>query len=298
MGHRILVAMHHSRTILGLDLGGTKLAGARFDAHTLEIQASESAPTHAEMTFDYVREEIVQCIDSLRDEHTVAVGIGVPGPVDAVTKRIVRLPNIPGAEGFDLASYVQDRVGLPVIVENDARCFTFAEALLGAGRGESVVIGVIMGTGVGGGIVIDGKLFSGARGYAGEFGHMLMIPGKPPFDTQDRRGEVEQFLSGTAMGKRCEQAATPHDYLNGDACAFMQPHIFEEVAWLLTSLTHAIDPSVVIFGGGAGRALQPHLPKVAQQLRRWMLPGVPPPKLTIGQLEHASIRGAAMLTKI
>ncbi len=290
------------RSLIGIDLGGTKIASARFDAQTLETQESTLDITRADLTFDFVREQILQCIGALRDAGTVAVGIGVPGPVERVSRRIVRLPNIPGAEGFDLAEFVQQRTGLPTIIENDANCFTFAEATLGIGRGEPVVAGIVMGTGVGGGIVIDGKIFHGARGFAGEIGHMLLVPGRPPYDTKDkpacpadRRGEVEQFLSGTAMRRRCEQAKTPQDFLSGEVCAFMRPEIFQEVAWLITNLTHAIDPSMIIFGGSAGRALKPHLPAVQQQLQRWLLPGVPAPTLAIGELPDAPLRGAAML---
>ena len=287
--------MTQAHTVIGIDLGGTKIAAARFNAETLEILRSDQEPTNAELTFEYVRGELLQCISELRDEHTIAVGIGVPGPVDAVTKRIVQLPNIKGADGFDLVSYVEEHTGLKTVIQNDSRCFTLAEALLGAGRGHSVVAGVIMGTGVGGGIVIDGKLLEGAHGFAGEFGHMLLVPGSPPYRTDDKRGEVEQFLSGKAMGLRCTQALDPKEYLSGQACAFMHPDIYREVAWFITSLTHAIDPSVVIFGGSAGRALKPHLAQIESELQRWMLPGVPPPRLTVGELEHGSMRGAALL---
>src|SRR5690606_34007907 len=133
----------------------------------------------------------------------------------------------------------------------------------------------------GGGIIIDGKIFRGANGFAGEIGHMLLKPGEPPYPTQDKRGEVEQFLSGTAMGKRCEAASHPGEYLEGEVCEFMRPDVFREVAWLVTNLTHLIDPSVIVFGGSAGHALKPHLSKVETELKKWMLPGTPIPALKI-----------------
>ena len=122
-------------------------------------------------------------------------------------------------------------------------------------KGHSVVVGITLGTGVGGGIVIDGKIFTGAHGYAAEIGHMLLRPGETPYPMEHPRGDAEEFLSGTAMGKRCKAAENPQEYLEGSVCSFLQPQVFEEVAWLCTSLTHLLDPSVIVFGGSAGERL-------------------------------------------
>lgn len=192
---------------------------------------------------------------------------------------------------------LEDRFDLPVFVENDVRCFTLSEAQLGAGKGKKVVVGITLGTGVGGGIVIDGQIFHGHHGYAGEIGHMLLKPGEPPFTTKDMRGDVEQFISGTAMGKRCEEAKSPEDYLkDGGACAFMQPSLFKEFAWTVASLTYLLDPSVIVIGGSAGRALKPHLKAVEKELKQWLLPHTPMPELAIAKLEHPGTLGAALLT--
>ena len=124
---------------------------------------------------------------------------------------------------------------------------------------------------------------------------MLLKPGEPPFVTEDKRGDVEQFVSGTALGKRCQEAKTPEEYLEGEVCGFLQPMIFREIAWIIVNVTHLMDPSVIVFGGSAGRALEPHFDEVREELKTWMLPNTPLPDLAIAELKDAATRGAALL---
>ncbi len=283
---------HHS--IIGIDLGGTKIALARFDAKTMEREDMKIIAT-PKTSYEEVETAVLDAIDSMKKENTVGIGIGVPGLVDRASGVIKIMPNIPGSENRDLASVIKQETELPVALANDAGCFTLAEAIDGAGKGHKIVIGITMGTGVGGGIVIDQKLFTGSHGFAAEIGHMLLQPGEPPYPTKNLRGEVEQFLSGTAMGKRCDAARKPEDYLEGEVCEWMRPEIFREVAWMVTNLTHLLDPSVIIFGGSAGRALKHHLASIKKELKGWMLPDAPMPELVIGTLDDAATRGAARI---
>ena len=115
--------------------------------------------------------------------------------------------------------------------------------------------------------------------------------------TTSMRGGVEQFLSGSAMGKRCSAAKRPEDYLEGEVCSFLQPEVLKEVAWLVTNLAHLLDPSIIIFGGSAGMALKSHLKEIEAELKKWMLPETPLPKLAAGQLKDAAMRGAAILVR-
>lgn len=289
--------MPPSASILGVDLGGTKTALALYDARTLERRFEQVLPTRAERGFDAVRSTLMREIDALRTLDTVAVGVGVPGLVHADTHRIFTMPNIPGAEGADLRADIEAHTGLPVVIENDARCFAFAEALVGAGKGHRVVVGVTLGTGVGGGIVIDGKLYHGARGFAGEVGHMLLMPGKPPYAADDDRGDAEQFLSGTALGRRCKGARTPAEYLEGEAGRSLRPQVIRELAWLVADLAYALDPSIIVFGGSVGRALKPYLREIESELPHWLLPRSQPPVIMCGILDDAARRGAALLAR-
>lgn len=284
-----------SSTIIGIDLGGTKTAIALFDRGTMKQLSVKVFPTEAHRGFSAVKMSLLSEIADLRRNDTVAIGLGVPGFINHVSGKIVTMPNIPGAEGMELAACFQYETRLPTVIENDARCFAYAEALLGAGKDHEVVLGVTLGTGVGGGIVINKKLYHGSHGYAGEIGHMLLQPGNPPYPTKDKRGEVEQFLSGTAMGKRCEAAESPEDYLEGQVCGFMQPQVFREVAWLIVNAVHTIDPSIIIFGGSAGRAMKSHFTEIETELQQWMLKGIEAPVLSASELSDPAVKGAALL---
>jgi len=282
-------------SILGIDLGGTKIAAARYNTATWNVEANEKLGTQAGKPFEEVVKNILNVIAKLRTPDTTAIGIGVPGLIKRPEGRILLLPNIPGAEDFPLEEKLKKETGLPVNVENDSSCFTLAEALHGAGKGQDIVVGITMGTGVGGGIVINGKLFQGSHGFSAEVGHMLLRPGEPPFNTKDKRGDAEQFLSGTALGKRCPKATNPKDYLEGSACQELHGAVVTEVAQLCASLTHCIDPAMIVFGGSAGRALTPHLKKIEQELNKWVYPGTPLPRLAIAKLESAGTLGAALI---
>jgi len=289
--------MPQHQTVIGVDLGGTKTDAARYDAVTWELQEKERIPTMADRAFGHVLDDTVNVVERLRDTSTVAVGLGIPGLVHQPDGTVLMLPNIPGAEGSPLKRQMEERLKLPVAVENDANCFTLAEALYGAGRGQEIVVGITLGTGVGGGIVMHGDLFRGSHGYAAEIGHMLLQPGLPPFATEDKRGDAEQFLSGSAMGKRCAQAKDPKQYLQGETCSFLHPALFQELAWLCTNITHLLDPSVLVLGGSAGKALKPHMQRIKQELLRWLLPGTPAPAIAMGELQEAATMGAALLAK-
>lgn len=283
-----------SHNVIGIDLGGTKIAAARYSGHGTVREAEERLPTKAERGFAQVIDEVVAVVQRLRTQDTLGVGIGVPGLIRQPEGRVIHTPNIPGGRDIPLKKILTERLGLDIVVENDANCFALAEARLGAGMGKRVVVGITMGTGVGGGIVINGKVLRGSNGFAAEVGHMLLVPGHPPFETQDKRGEVEQFFSGTAMGKRCAQAKTPQDYLEGEVCSFMQPEIFREVAWFVTNLTYLLDPSIIVFGGSAGLALGSHFGEIRKELETWTLPGTPLPELAVASVKDAGIVGAAL----
>ncbi len=279
-------------------MGGTKSAIGRFDAETWQLLRYERFPTRAGRGFKAVCDGIIATVRDWSDQSTVAVGVGVPGLVRSEDGVLLNAPNIPGSQNVPLRAVLQEGIGLPVAVENDAACFTLAEANLGAGRGLPVVLGVTVGTGVGGGIAVNGRLFQGSVGLAAEFGHMLLTPGSVPYESTDARGTVEQRLSGTALKKRCPLADNPDDYLSGDACASLRPDIIRELAWFCVNLTCVLNPSIIVFGGSAGSALGPHLLAIESEMRQWSLPGMPLPTLALRELEHPGTTGAALLTAL
>jgi len=160
--------------------------------------------------------------------------------------------------GRDLPGDLQRRIGLPVAVENDANCFALAEALRGAGRGHDVVFGVILGTGVGGGIVVGGRLLGGAQHIAGEWGHHSIDP-RGPACYCGGRGCVETYLSGPALlrayrergGSAEDAAAVAARWRAGeDLAVAVRDEYLQVFGRALGNLLSILDPDVVVLGGG------------------------------------------------
>ncbi len=277
-------------SVLGIDLGGTKIAIGVVDVISKKIRKIETFETNAARGYDAVMDDVVAAALRIAEKDTIAIGLGVPGLVERDTRRVRSMPNIPRSENTDPRALLEKALKLFVTIDNDARCFAYSEALVGAGKGKKVVIGLTLGTGVGGGVVIEKRLYEGAHGFAAEFGHMLLVPEHPPYDTADKRGDVEQFLSGTAMGRRSEEK-DPEKFV-----AALDGKLIREIAWFVTNLTAAFDPDMIVFGGAAGRALGSHLKEIEAELGTWMIAGMSRPQLAIAELEHAGVLGAALRT--
>lgn len=187
--------------VLGVDLGGTatKAGGLRIGAH--ELVGFRSRPTGAARPREEVLADVADDVRALAADApgpVMAVGIGVPAALTP-DGRIDVLPNFaPGWRGLDLARELEDATGLRTAVVNDARAFTLAEARAGAATSAKVAFGVTLGTGVGGGIAVDGRLFLGANGNAGEFGHHTFDP-HGPLCGCGSHGCVETYASAPAL---------------------------------------------------------------------------------------------------
>ena len=284
-------------SVIGIDVGGTKITAARYVLSSWKLDAEETVATEAAQGFASVLDRVAALVEKLRTPETSGIGIGLPGLIEQPSGKILHMHNIPGADGADAKQFFSKRFGVDVAIENDAHCFALAEAVHGVGKGKPVVIGVTLGTGVGGGIVVDGKIVHGHHGFAGEIGHMLLVPGKAPFGAGDRRGDSEEFLSGTALRSRAEAKEQPSAILTHAANHALRERFTEELAWFCVNLTYCLDPSIIVFGGGLGRSLDSLLPDVTVAMRRWMLPHTPMPELAIAKRKDAGTLGAALLCK-
>jgi glucokinase len=187
--------------VAGIDIGGTNIVGALVTHdHQLVDRAKRATPTEGPKAMIDVIVEIVKGLD----ERPSAVGVGVAGPVSqGVVTRPPNLTNWPAR--FDLQSRLQKTLGLPVEVGNDANVGALAEWAAGAGRGSRFMLGVWLGTGVGGGLIIEGQLYTGAMGAAGEFGHMVVHQGGARCGC-GRRGCIEAYAGRAAMERSAEMA--------------------------------------------------------------------------------------------
>jgi glucokinase len=262
---------------VGLDIGGTKILGVAVDLGTGTRLAEQKVATPTGR--DEVVEALGHVVDALAAEvgrRPVGVGIGAAGLVDV--DGVLRYgPNLPGVVDLDLRGALHERTGVAVVVDNDATTATVAEHRLGAARGVADVVYVALGTGIGGGIVLDGAVRRGAHGFGGELGHM-MIDRSGPLCACGRRGCWEAIASGTALGRLARRAVDDGrapgvlaaaggvaDAVGGEqavaAAAEGDPGaqaVLEEyagaVAVGIVSLVNALDPAVVVIGGGVVEA--------------------------------------------
>ena len=201
--------MPKPRLAAGVDLGGTKiysLVGDQ-DGHVL---GEDRRPTNAALGVDSVVERIVASVRaalnnaSLELTDVLGLGISTPGPCDPAHGLITEAPNL-GWVNVPLVELVRQKVGIPTLLENDAAAAAYGEMRFGAARGKQHVLYVTLGTGIGGGIIIDGRIYRGASGAAGEVGHMVLEPDGVLCNC-GARGCLEALASGTAIARDAQKA--------------------------------------------------------------------------------------------
>ncbi len=243
---------------IGIDLGGTKIEGVVLDRHR-QVIVRQRLPTESARGYEHIVEQVGRLAEALLAvaPESEVVGVGTPGAVSQRTGRMKNC-NTVCLNDRDLPGDLARRIGRAVRIENDANCFALAEAVAGAGRGAAVVFGVIMGTGVGGGIICGGQLLRGAQHIAGEWGHHCLDPSGPPCYC-GQRGCVERYVSGPAVEERFRArtgvAADMADIVararrgERDAGAVMDEFI-DRFGRALANVVNILDPDVIVLGGG------------------------------------------------
>ena len=310
---------------IGIDLGGTNIKAARVVAgrglvSTLRVETGASRGP------DHVLDQVESVIRSLMDEGPsgalLGIGIGAPGTINLEQTELIHPPNIPGWDRIDLGQLLQSRFGrgLQVVVENDANAAALGSAHYGAGRSCDTFLMVTLGTGVGGAIIVNGKLFRGTTGAAGEIGHMT-IDYNGPMDGSMIPGSIEAYVGQRFL---CEHARSLlHDYTDsmlyglagsdlgrltpemlsmaagsGDAGArFVLHWAGEKLGAVLGSCINFLDIRTVIVGGGVSRAgafiLEPAREAAQRYIKQGMHEGVKIIQETLGN--EAGMLGAAHL---
>lgn len=260
--------------LIAVDLGGTSIRTARFDAGGPPPLSQAKIATLASQGPDAVIERMVQAIEKvLPSERTsMRIGVGAPGPLDPRTGIILEAPNLPGWTNVPLRDILQGRLNCPVAVGNDANLAALGEWRYGAGRGSRDLLYLTISTGIGGGVIIDGRLLIGTRGLAAELGHMTVDPDGPMCGC-GQRGHLEAVASGPAIARRARQlieegrvsvlsgplaagreltaetvgeAAKSGDSLAREVLA----EAGEAIGRHLAGLAHAFNPEVIVLGGG------------------------------------------------
>lgn len=250
---------------VGIDIGGTKIKGVLMEG--LGIQRSRSATLftpHKKPLFFEALEKIYQ--ELAGQERLEGIGVGVPGIVDPRRGVLVKAPHLSFLDGWNVKSFFKKWVS-DVRVDNDSRCFLRAEALWGAGKKHRTIIGVTVGTGIGGGIMIEGKIYYGSHRSAGEFGHMM----------------IEKGVTFERLGAR---SAAEH---YGDRS--------EIIGVGVANIINAFDPDMIILGGGGVMSGALSLGRIRSRAQKFIMsPASKKTPIVAGMLgEEAQAIGAALL---
>ena len=310
---------------IGIDVGGTKVLGGVVDeAGNVLTTARRDTPRQGGLA---LTQTIAEVAKELRAQHDVAsVGVSAAGFVSSDRKTMLATPNIADWNGVDLDHQLTQMIGLAVVIENDANAAAWGEAKFGAGKNQDHMMMLTVGTGIGGGIVVNGALYRGAYGVAAEFGHLRVVP-EGHLCGCGARGCFEQYASGNALLRHAREAinATPEIARNllsrgdgtvagltgqgitdaardGDPVALAAFNTTGQ--WLgagIATLAVILDPACVVIGGGVIDAGEILLKPTRESLERTMpFAGKHPyPELVAAQLgNQAGLVGAADLARI
>ena len=317
--------MNPGRTAaIGVDIGGSKVLAVRVGADG-EIEAFDKLPTppEADEVIETVLAAAARAAGGAGDPLALPLGVGCPGMIDS--HGVAHFcPHLHCFDGLDIRQALarQRHPGATTVVVNDATAACWAEHNLGAARGAADVLMVTMGTGIGGGVVMGGRLVEGSHGFAGEIGHMVVDPHGPPCPC-GKRGCWERFASGNGLGRLAREAAYAEKLpevvrlAGGDPEAVRGEHltaaalagdptaqkVMEVFAWWLAlglaNLANALDPSVIVLGGGlieSERVVMGPVRRAFEELAE--APGARGVRIEPAQLgERAGAVGAALLAR-
>ena len=259
-----------SDRVIGIDLGGTAIKLGCFlkDGTCLEaITITTPQPANPEP----VVKAIAQGIKQLTSSYTCkAIGLGMPGPTDK-TRRIARKSiNLPGWDDVPVADWLESQTGLPTVLENDANCAAMGEAWLGAAQKFSDFILLTLGTGVGGGVFLNGELFTGRNGAAGELGLITLNSNGYPCRSGNQ-GSFEQYASiGSIIrctGKKPAEMGRLAEMGDSTALKFWQDY-GRVLGAGLASLVYVLTPEAIIIGGGISASCKFFLPSTSEEIKR------------------------------
>ncbi len=297
---------------IGIDMGGTKIEAVALAAEGQEIVRKRIASPRHDYEKSLIAVHDLACQVAreagARSLSEAEIGVGIPGSLSPATG-LVRNANSTWLNGRALGGDLEKLFGKPLHIENDANCFALSEAADGAGKGYHSVFGIILGTGVGGGLVLDGKLVGGANRIAGEWGHNQLpwprddeTPG--PSCYCGKKGCIETFLSGPALEKefcrltgrslRMPEIVSEAETGNEPAAQLLDLYI-DRLARALAMVINVIDPEIIVFGGGISN-IDAVIRGTREKLPRWVFSDCFLTELTRNHFGDSSgVRGAARL---
>lgn len=271
---------------IGIDLGGSNVrAGLISEKKLVDLFSEQIDPKG---TVDEVLDQIFYVIEKLDVRNTQGIGIGVPSVVDVERGIVYDVQNIPSWTEVSIGDILKKRYQVPVSVNNDANCFALAEYYFGKGQGYNSMIGLIMGTGIAGGIIINGKLYAGSNCGAGEFGMIGYL---------DKH--FEYFSSGQFFSNvyNLDGAEVALQAANGDNfCIEIMEEFGTHLGNTISAILYAYDPQSIILGGSVSKSYHLYKKSMWKVLEKFTYsPTIKNLKLEVSVLEHAGVLGAAAL---
>jgi len=277
----------HDATVIGVDLGGTKVAVGRVHGDKLLQLVKHGVPAHEDK--DTVLAVVMDAITEVMTPEVVAIGCGVPSVVDVVEGIVREVGNIPSWKAVPLKAELEQRFGIPAVIDNDANAFALGELVFGAGRGRRHLVGITLGTGLGAGVVMDGRLLHGANCGVGELGKTA------------RKGiRLEGWCAGNYFRREWGAGADEihRRARQGDPEALRIFECYgEELATAIMRALYVYDPEIIVLGGSISTAFAFFEKTMRQGLENFAYPHIID-RLVIerSRLDHVAVLGAAALT--
>lgn len=278
--------MSNIRNIVGVDLGGTNIRAGKVIG--TDIVQLEKSPTPSEGTTQEVLEKLFSVIDRCFDQHTQSIGVGVPSVVDVERGIVYDVVNIPSWKVVPLKELLENRYKVPAYINNDANCFALGEKYFGKAKPYRSIVGLTIGTGMGSGLIFNGKLYEGVNCGAGEFGNIPYL-----------NSNYEHYCSGQFFAEEKSVSAFEANQLakEGDPAALK---MFEEFGFhmgqAIKSILYAYDSEIIILGGSITKSYkffsEPMFQAIQDFSYRNVLENL---KIEVSELEHSAIYGAAAL---
>lgn len=277
--------------IIGIDIGGSKIIAALVKYGKVFHKMKIPTPKNRKEFFSKLKVMIEQLIKKASGQkNIIGIGCGTAGALDLEKGIILKVVKIKMLNGFNIKNWMQKKFGREVKIDNDARCFTRAEYMFGVGRGYKNLIGITLGTGIGGGIIIGGKIFYGSFGSAGEIGHMV-------------NGEIDlEALMTIKTIKDLGFASPLKAYESAKSGNKKAQEVFEKFGRYLgigiANLVNILDPEAIVIGGGIAGASEFFLPETKKMVKKFVISPKSRKnvKIVVGKLgENAGAIGAAAL---
>lgn len=291
--------------ILGLDIGASKIAAGLI--HHWHVSHIIKIPTQADLGTKRIIQNILKTIRVFEHDRLSAIGIGMAGNIDQKKGVVVSSPNLPKSfKNIPLARIISRQYKKKVFLENDANCFTLAESMFGAGKNYRNVLGLTLGTGIGGGIVLNKKLYRGKNGLAGELGHITVVENGLRCSCGGF-GHLEVYASGSAMaslytsftGKSVDAPEVQHLAKQGDKNALRVVKIMNETLGTgFATFINIFNPDIIVLGGGLAHVKMVWKGALPVVKKNVVYPILSKTKIVKGKLgEKGPILGAALIAK-